>query len=311
MLEGKSFLEVLKEYMLLTLGTIMYVFVWVCMVAPNNFSSGGLTGLCTILQFATNGLVPVKYTYIAANAVLLVIAFLIVGKGFGIRTIYCILLSELLFIIVPHFESLYVVEGNFFYIPDKVLIPMIAGILEAVGLGIVLKYGGSTGGSDIVAVVVNKFWPVSMGKVFLVTDLFIIASILLLPGKTFQDTIYGYIMMIVFSIGVDYILLGGKSTVQVLVFSEHYDEIADYINDSMDRGVTAMKARGWYTKQDREVLLILIRKKELHNLTAAIKAIDPKAFVSVSPASSVYGEGFEEIKTGITKKKTIQTNIKQ
>ena len=157
------------------------------------------------------------------------------------------------------------------------------------------------------ALIVNKFWPVSPGKVFFFVDLFIIASILLVPGKNFQDMIYGYIAMVTFSVGIDYMLLGSKSTVQILVFSQQYQKIADYIIKDMDRGVTALNAIGWYTKEEKKVLLILVRKSQLPMLTKAIKSIDRKAFVSVSPASGVYGEGFEEIKTGLNRKrKTIE-----
>ena len=150
--------------------------------------------------------------------------------------------------------------------------------------------------------IVNKFWPVSPGKTYLYTDLFIISSIIFLPGKTVQDMVYGYIAMVTFSYMVDFVLLGRKSTVQVLIFSQHYDKIADYIMKDMDRGVTAIKSIGWYTKQDKSVLLVLVRKTQLAELTKAVKTLDKNAFISVSPASSVYGEGFEEIKTGVDSK---------
>ena len=194
-------------------------------------------------------------------------------------------------------------EGRPLYISEKVLIPIIGGLVEALGIGIILERGGSTGGTDLLAVVINKFWPVSLGKVYIFCDLVIIASILLIPGRTFQDMVYGYIAMLTFSLMVDFVLLGRKSTVQVLVFSEKYEDIADYIIKVLDRGVTALNAVGWYTKSDKKVLLIIVRKSQLHDLTKAVKAIDNRAFVSVAPANSVYGEGFEEMKTGVDRKK--------
>ena len=109
--------------------------------------------------------------------------------------------------------------------------------------------------------------------------------------------------MITFSLMLDFFLLGQKSTMQILVFSERYGDIADYIIKKMDRGVTMINATGWYTGQDRKILLIVVRKSQLQVLTRAIKSIDPKAFVSVVQASSVYGEGFEAMKTGIERKK--------
>ena len=147
--------------------------------------------------------------------------------------------------------------------------------------------------------IVNKYWPVSPGKVYLFSDLFIIASVLLIPGKTVEDMIYGYATMVTFSFMIDAVLLGRKSSVQILVFSSKYREVADFIITEMDRGVTALYAQGWYSKEDSKVLLIVARKTQLHQIAGAIKRIDSKAFVSVSTATSVYGEGFEEIKAGI------------
>ena len=169
----------------------------------------------------------------------------------------------------------------------------------------VIRYGGSTGGTDIVALMINKYWPVSLSKAFLIMDFFIIALILFLPGKVFADMIYGVVEIVLFSTVLDFVVAGQKSSYQLLVFSDHYQKIADHIINDLDRGVTVLKAQGWFTKMDKNVLLILISKKELTNLMKEIKKTDPRAFMSVSPTSSVYGEGFEEIKAGIpTSKKT-------
>ena len=296
-------LSTLYDYLVISLGTLLFTMSWSCFLIPNGITSGGLTGACTILQFATGGLIPLSISYIVSNAILLLLAFLIIGRIVGIRTIYCIALSTVLFRFLPDLDWLQATEGHFFYVEERILIPIIGGLLEAVGVGMILTHDSSTGGTDILALIVNKFWPVSMGRVYLVVDLFIIASILLIPGKTFTDMIYGYIMMITFSVMVDFVLLGRKSTVQLLVFSEKYEAIADYIIHVLNRGVTALKAEGWYTRTDKKVLLILVRKSQLHDITHAIKEIDSKAFVSVSPASSVYGEGFDEMKTGLKLKK--------
>ena len=304
-----KFLAVLTDYLVITLGTLLYVMSWESFLIPNGIASGGLTGACTILEFATDGGIPVSVSYIILNALLLLLAFFVLGRSFGFKTIYCILLSTVLFRILPDMEWLHATPGHFFYVEERILLPIIGGLLEAAGIGMILMRNGSTGGTDIMAMIVNKFWPISMGRIYLVFDVFIIASILLIPGKAFADMIYGYIMMITFSVMVDFVLLGRKSTVQLLVFSEKYEAIADYIIHTMDRGVTALNAEGWFTRKEKKVLLILVRKSQLHDVTKAIKEIDEKAFVSVSPASSVYGEGFDEMKTGLKiKKKNVITN---
>lgn len=301
-MDSAKILGTIREYLIMSFGTLIYCMAWTCFMIPNNIASGGLTGMCTILQFATNGGIPVAYSFIIANTVLLVMAFIVLGKGVGFKTIYCILLTTLIFEILPNFTFLESVPGQPLYISEKVLVPIIGGLMEAVGIGLILHYGGSTGGTDIIALIVNKFWPVSLGKAYFYMDIFIIASILFLPGKTVQDMVYGYIAMITFSLMVDFVLLGRKSTVQLLIFSQKYDQIADYIIGKMDRGVTVLKSVGWYTKKEKDVLLVIVRKTQLSDLTKAVKEIDKNAFVSVSPASSVYGEGFEEIKAGMAKK---------
>ena len=290
------------EYIILTVGTLLYCIPWDWFVIPNNFSSGGVTGLLTLVQFATGGAIPVGTSYMVVNAFLLIMAFMILGKSFGIRTIYCIALSSLFFEVLPNFENFFCIEGGLLFVPETVLIPLVAGLIEGIGLGLVLRFGGSTGGSDIFAMIMNKYWPISPGKFFLVSDLVIIAMVLLLPGKTFSDMVYGYLMMIMSSVIVDWVVVGAKSSVQVLIFSDKSQEIAERIL-SLDRGVTALKAVGCYKKQDKDVLITVVRRKGLHDITAAVKQIDPRAFVSVSSATSVYGEGFEEIKTGINIKK--------
>lgn len=298
----KKVLPAVWDYVILSFGTLLYCLAWVSFMIPNNISSGGLTGACTILQYATFGAIPMSLSFFVLNALLLITGFIVLGKGFGIKTVYVVLLSSALFELLPAYDFLKALPGNFLYIDNKLLVPIVGGIMESVGIGLIFLRGGSTGGTDIAVLIVNKFWPVSPGKVYLYSDLVIIASVLLVPGKGFEDMIFGYIAMITFSFMLDFVLLGNKTTFQVMVFSEKYEEIADFIINRLDRGVTALKAVGWYTRKDKNVLLILVRKPQIHELTKAIKEIDGKAFVSVSPATSVYGEGFDEIKTGIGKK---------
>lgn len=283
----------------MSLGCVIFCLAWEGFMIPNGIASGGVMGLCTIFQFATG--VPVPYTYILLNAILLGVGFWVMGNGFGVKTIYCIALTTVLFQFAPDIDIIKSVPGNPLYISDKILIPVIGGLLEAIGILMIFRRGGSTGGTDIVALIFNKYWPISPGKVFMIVDFFIIASILLVPGKTLQDMVYGYIAMIAFSLFLDFLMLGDKATAQVLVFSKKYEEIADEISLKLNRGVTALKAVGWYSKADSKVLLIIVKRTQLQPLTKAIKNIDPKAFVSVSSASGVYGEGFEEMKTGIDK----------
>ena len=262
-MKGKV-LTIVKEYLILTIASFIFAAAWECFMIPNGMSAGGMMGLCTIIQYATADLIPAQVSYIAINAVLMVVAVLAMGIGFGFKTIYCIVVSTLAMGLISGIEVLHSVPGEFFYIEERVLVPIFAGVLEALGIGLILRYGGSTGGSDIVALMVNKYWPVSLSTTFLIMDLFICSALLLLPGKTFSDMCYGLEMVVVFSFMVDTVVGGKKS-----------------------------------------VLMILISQKELPSLNKVIREIDPRAFMSISTTNNVYGEGFEEMKTGVklTKKK--------
>ena len=298
-----SFRSILEDYAIITVGVFMYTFAWADMMIPNGIASGGLTGACTILNFATG--IPVYLSYIVVNTLLILLGTIVLGKGFGFKTLYAIGLSTVGLDILAGMENLYLFFDN------KLLLVVVAAIIESIGITFILARGGSTGGTDIVALIVNKFWPVSLGKVFLALDLFIIASVLLIPGKTVEDMVYGYVAMVIFSVFVDWVLLGRNSTWQIMVFSNKYKEIADTVIHDLNRGVTALDAQGWYSGESKKVLLILVRKPELHTITKTVKEIDPSAFVTVSSASTVYGEGFDEMKTGINlklKKKSYNGN---
>ncbi|MBR3441078.1 MAG: YitT family protein [Bacteroidales bacterium] len=286
-----AFLNTLDDYVVITIGVLFYTFAWADMLIPNGIASGGLTGACTIINFATG--IPVYLSYIVVNGLLIIAGSIILGKGFGFKTLYAIGLSTLGLDFLAGMEFLHVFFDN------KLLLVVVAAIIESIGITCILARGGSTGGTDIVALIVNKFWPVSLGKVFLAVDMFIIASVLLVPGKTIEDMVYGYVAMVIFSVFVDWVLLGRNSTWQIMVFSEKYKEIADTVINDLERGVTALEAQGWYSGQSKKVLLILVRKPELHTITKLVKEIDPRAFVTVSSASTVYGEGFDEMKTGL------------
>ncbi len=294
---GKNrFLSVLWDYTIVTFGTLLYCLGWTSFLIPGGIASGGGTGLCTIIYFATG--IPVAYSFFVLNVILLIIGFLILGKAFGFKTIYVIILSTVLFDVLPKFDFLVVT------FQDRLFTAIIGGMVEAIGIGIVLTRGGSTGGTDILAMVVNKYWPVSPGKVYLFADLFIIASVLLIPDKTVNDMVYGYVTMVTFSFTVDWVLLGNKSTVQIFIISSKYQEIADTIVRDMKRGVTALDSTGWYSGKEGKVLLVMCRKHEYNNIVGMVKMVDPKAFISVSSASGVYGEGFDEVRTGIKLRKS-------
>ena len=291
-----------NDFIILTVACFIFAIAWEAFMIPNGMSAGGMMGLCTVIQYATGGLIPAQYSYFAVNALLIIVAVIAMGIGFGFKTVYCIIMSSVAMEIIASVPEIHSVAGQFLYVRETLLIPIIAGLLEAIGLGLVLRYGASTGGTDIIAVMINKYWPVSLSKVFLVSDIIIVAALLFLPDKSFTDMVYGLVEIIVFSGIIDYVVGGDKSSYQLLVFSDHYADIADHIIKNMNRGVTVLSAQGWYTKKEKNVLLILLNRKQLPGLTKVIKEVDPRAFMSVSSTNNVYGEGFDEIKTGFKRK---------
>lgn len=301
-MKSNKFLTVFMDYILMTVGSLIFCMAWTSFLIPNGLASGGLTGLCTIVQYGTG--IPVGWTYPVLNVLLLIMGFLSLGKGFGFKTIYVIALTSVLFEVLPMFPVLEVTD-----FPDRLLVALVGAAMESVGIGLVMLRGGSTGGTDIIAMMVNKYWPVSIGRVYLLTDIVIITSLLVVPGKGIVDMIYAYVVMFGFSFGIDFVLLGNKSSVQILVFSSKYAEIADHIIKNVGRGVTALQSVGWYSQSEGKVLLVISRKNQMNEVINEIKGIDERAFISVSSAHSVYGEGFEEIKTGLKLKKNKQEEI--
>ena len=302
-MDKKKFLIGIFDYLVITVGVILFVMAWQSFLLPNHMIDGGLTGASALLSMVTG--ISVDIWYFGINVLLLVLAWIILGQAFGIKTIYAILLSTALFRILgdERMACLWSVEGQVLYVGDGILVPIIGGLLEAVGLALIIMRGGSTGGTDILALIVNKFWPISIGRFYVMADFVVITLLILVPGHTFTDVVYGYITMGVCAYVLDLIMLGKESTVQVLIFSDKMEPIGDYINNTMKRGLTALKAVGWYTREDRQVFMVMLRKNELPELVKAVKDIDSKAFVTVVPANNVYGDGFDEMKTGISKRK--------
>lgn len=300
---SKKTKTLILDYLLVTFGVMCYTWSWQEFIVPIQISGGGLAGLCTILSYATG--IPLYVFFGIINAVLLTIGYIILGKGFSIKTLYCIVLSTVMFAILPKLGFVGKLGMNTIAPGDtaealKYLVnPILAGGICAFGISTVFKRGGSTGGTDIIALVINKFYDISPGKIFMYVDFAIVASILFLPGKRLSDVIFGYIFTIAFSYMVDMFLTGTKQSVQIQIFSTKFSDVADVLIHEKNRGVTALSSIGWYSKKESKVLVVIARKNQLSDLTRAIKDIDPGAFITVETIHAVYGKGFEELKTGI------------
>ncbi len=284
--------KIIKEYSVMAFALALYVFSWTAFLIPNQITGGGVTGMSSILNYAFG--FPISYSYLIINAVLLITGTIIMGKGFGFKTIYCILVSTLYFELFPHIPWVSNIE-------DNLINSIIGGAMSAVGISLVFTQGGSTGGIDIIALVINKYKEVSPGKVFMISDFLIISSILLLPDKSLQDIVYGYVVTVAFSYTVDQLLTGNKQSVQMLVITSKYEELADKLCYEMNKGITAINSLGWYKKQESMMIMVVTRKSDMYEVMAAIKEVDSRAFFTVSTVMGVYGQGFEEVKAKLKK----------
>ena len=288
--------KTIKEYSVMAVALALYVFSWTAFLIPNGITAGGVTGMSTILNFAFGW--HISYTYLILNAVLLIAGTIIMGKGFGFKTIYCILVSTLYFEFFPMIPWV----SN---IDDNLINSIVGGAMSACGIALVFTQGGSTGGIDIIALVINKYREVSPGRVFMVSDFLIISSVLFLPDKSLQDIVYGYVVTVAFSYTIDQLLTGSKQSVQMLIISSKYEEIANRLCFEMDKGVTAINALGWYKKSNSMMIMVVTRKDKMYEVMAAVKEIDNKSFFTVSTVMGVYGEGFEEFKAKRKNRKKI------
>ena len=307
-MNNKKFWIGVKEYFLITLGVTMYVMGWIIFLIPNNMIGGGVTGLGSIVQYATNGVIKIGYTYFVVNAGLLVAALFTLGRSFGAKSIYAILLTSVL---------LNAAQGIF---PDqiiqtlaldngKLMCTIMGGIMVGIGIGLSMSQGGSTGGTDIIALIVNKYRNVSPGRMILILDAVIILSSLVVPSYMADGTlmswpdkittvVYGFILITIVSTVLDLYLTGSRQSVQIFVLSPKFAEIADAITNELHRGVTVFNGKGWYTKHDTEVVMVITRKADLNVFLKCINSIDPNAFISVSSVTGVYGQGFDKFKSG-------------
>lgn len=291
---NNNIFRILKEYSVMAFALALYVFAWTGFLIPNQIPGGGVTGMSSIINYAFG--IPISYSYLTINALLLVAGTIIMGKGFGFKTIYCVLVSTLYFQIFPLIPWV----SN---IDDNLINSIIGGGLSGIGISLVFTQGGSTGGIDIIALVINKYKEVSPGRVFMVSDFLIISSVLLLPDKSLQDIVYGYVVTVAFSYTIDQFLTGAKQSVQMLIITSKYEEVANKLCYELDKGVTAINSLGWYKKSESMIIMVVTRKHLMHEVMAAVKEIDSKAFLTVSTVMGVYGEGFEQVKVKSKTKK--------
>lgn len=307
MMENIKYWDEVKDYFFITLGIMLYTISFTVFLMPYQIVAGGVTGLSAIIYYATG--FHVQNTYIIINLSLLVVALKVLGFKFLFKTIYAIFLLYFLLIVA---QDLIPKQPN--GMPIKLLgegqdfMSMIIGcVITGVALSTVFLHNGSTGGTDIIAASVNKYHNVSLGTVLIAVDFCIIGSCMFFPQfgsylERAHKVMFGLCVMTLENFSLDYIMNARRESVQFMIFSRKYQEIANAIGIETGHGVTILDGHGWYTGQEVKVLCILAKKRESTDIFRLIKLIDPNAFVSQSSVVGVYGEGFDEMKVSVKKK---------
>jgi uncharacterized membrane-anchored protein YitT (DUF2179 family) len=308
-LETKIIWNEFKDYFFITLGLLLYTIAFTVFLMPYQIVAGGVTGLSAIIYYATG--FHLENTYIIINMILLVVALKVLGFKFMVKTIYAIFA---LYFMLMFAQAIMPTQDN--GLPIKLLgegqdfMSMIIGcVITGIALATVFLHNGSTGGTDIIAASVNKYHNVSLGSVLITVDFCIIGSCMFFPQfgdyiERAHKVMFGFCVMALENFVLDYVMNARRQSVQFMIFSEKWQEIANAIGTEMNHGVTILDGHGWYTGRKMKVLCILAKKNESVNMFRLIKMIDPNAFVSQSSVIGVYGEGFDEMKVKIKKSKS-------
>ena len=315
-LSSRSILIGIKEYLLMTFGMFCYAFGWLECVLPAGGMGGGAAGLATVI----NAILPASMTSILTigtlvfiiNVILLILGVLIVGWKFGIKTLYCIFTMSIMFNLVELYLPHGIMTKMFAEVAAGDLLLVVLGAASC-GLGIAVSFmqGGSTGGTDIVAMIINRFRTVSYGRVLLMTDCGILISSLFLTttinvagvetvieplsSLAFARMVYGFIMIAVIGYTVDLVQSGNQQSNQILIFCKDYESMAEMINTKAHRGATLIDAMGWYTKTQSKAVMVVCRKRDTSTILKLVKEEDPNAFLTVGSVMGVYGQGFDAL----------------
>lgn len=292
-MEKKDIMAFLRDYSVMAVGIALYTIGYACFMLPYEITSGGMGGVAAVIFYATG--FPAQYGYFLINLVLLSVALWIMGWRYTARTLVANAIISFAIGICQEFITQ--PDGTLAKaVGDQTFMAcVLAGCFEGVGLALVFQSGGSTGGTDIVASCINKYRDIQLGRIMIFLDLIIVGC----GYFVFHDVekmLVGYVVMFISMTVLDYVLNSANQSVQFTIISAHYEEIADAVNRHMDRGVTVLNGSGWYSKENRQVLLILAKKREKRRIMQLIRYKDPNAFLSVSNVEGVFGEGFDVIK---------------
>jgi len=288
-LTGKKFAETILEYLLMTIGMFIYSFGWIACILPANTMGGGAAGLAVLIYHLTG--LQMGVSVLLINGILLLAAGFVVGWKFGVKTIFCIVMLSVSMSLLQGWLP----EGDLFHLDSRLLSVILGAIFAGIGIALCFRQGGSTGGTDIVAMIVNRYRTISYGRILMVVDSTIILSAVFVSDLGVDAVIYGFVMVAVMGYTVDMIQSGNQQSSQIFVFTHRYREMADTIIGTTCHSATIIDATGWFSKSNVKIVLVVCRKRESSMMLKMVRQIDPDAFISVGSVMGVYGKGFEAL----------------
>lgn len=278
----------IKEYFMIAICTIPYAFSVNQILVPHKIVGGGLTGLCEIIYFATDTYVPIWLSSLGINLALLAVAAFTIGWRYCVRTVYGVLWLTVWLRLVP-IAAEPIVQDAFMGV-------ILGGLCVGCFLGILFLNNGSTGGTDIIAMIVNKYYHLPMGRMLLTCDIVIISCAYFLPDvRSVEKVLFGLCYTFMYSTAVDWVMNRMRQSVQFFIFSKKYKEIGEAIMTQVPRGVTYLDGVGGYSKEEVKVITTVARQHESAKIFRLVRSIDPDAFVSQSRVRGVFGNGFDEM----------------
>lgn len=284
---GKDILREVKNYIFIIIGLAIFAFGWAAFLLPYGVAGGGVAGAAAIIYFVNNS-IPVGVSTFIMNAILIAVAWKILGPKFCINSLICtFILSGFLSIFQPMVKSPLV--------DDMFMSVIIGATMAAFGVGMSINWGGNTGGIDIIALMIGKYRNISYGRVSLAVNLIIVGSTYFIFNDI-ERLVYSFVVLFVSIIVSDIVIDGYRQTYQFMVFSKKNDEIAKKINTTLHRGASFLRGYGSFNHQESDVLLIVSHKTDKSAITRIIKDIDPDAFITITKTASVFGKNFDNIK---------------
>ena len=276
----------IKNFFYITVGALLAAIGLDIFLVPSKIAAGGVSGIATILHYTIH--VPVGMSMLVLNILLFILAFLLLGPSFGIKSIYGTIVLSLF---VDIFARLFPIT----YTHDLMLSVIFGDILTGTGLAMIFLQDASTGGTDIIAMLLNKYIGLDIGQGLLLTDF----TVTLFAGIFFgwEKGMYSLLAVLVNTNTIDYVVEGIKVSFKVIIISEKWQKIMEYVKSNLQRGVTIIDAEGGYEREKRKMLwIILRRRRELVRLKEFVREIDHNAFLTVTTVKDVFGKGFSRIK---------------